>query len=43
MFKLAVAASMTAVLLAGPAWADQHYTVVASNPKSGAEIEEQRG
>jgi len=38
MFKLPVVAVLAAVLVAGPAFADQHYTVVASNPQSGATI-----
>jgi len=39
MRTLAAAAGVAAVLVAGPAWAGQHYMVVASNPKSGSTIE----
>src|SRR3954463_8857330 len=38
MIKRAVVAALAAVLVAGPAFADQHYRVVASNPKNGATI-----
>lgn len=37
-FKLPVVAALAAVLVAGPAFAAQHYTVVASNPSNGATI-----
>lgn len=40
MIKKSVAVALTLVaLIAGPAFAGQHYRVVASNPKNGAEIE----
>lgn len=38
MIKRALVAALAAGLVAGPAFADQHYRVVASNPKSGATI-----
>lgn len=40
MIKKAAAAALTVVaLVAGPAFAGQHYRVVADNPKNGAKIE----
>ena len=40
MIKKSVIAAVTLVaLLAGPAFAGQHYRVVASNPKNGEKIE----
>ena len=40
MIKKVAAAALTVVaLVAGPAFAGQHYRVVASNPKDGAKIE----
>lgn len=39
MIKKAAAAALTVVLVAGPAFAGQHYRVVANNPKNGAKIE----
>ena len=38
MVKLPAVAAMALVMVAGPAFADQHYMVVASNPASGATI-----
>jgi predicted secreted protein len=38
MIKHAVVAALATVLVAGPAFADQHYRVVAANPKNGATI-----
>lgn len=38
MFKMPIAAVLVATLTAGPAFAGQHYTVVASDPASGATI-----
>ena len=45
MLKLpaAVAVALAAVLVAGPAWAGQHYTVVAGNPSNGATIKVPNG
>ena len=44
MIKASVAAAMTVVALtAGPAFAGQHYTVVATDPKSHATIEVPNG
>ena len=40
MIKKAAAAALAVVaLVAGPAFAGQHYRVVANNPKNGAKIE----
>jgi len=40
MIKKSAVAALTIVgLAAGPAFADQHYRVVANNPKNGAKIE----
>ena len=38
MIKKALIAALAAGLIAGPAFAAQHYRVVASNPKGGATI-----
>ena len=38
MLKKAVVAALAAVLVASPAFADQHYRVVAKNPANGATI-----
>lgn len=38
MFKLPVIAALSATLIAGPAFAGQHYTVVAGDPANGATI-----
>lgn len=39
MRRVVVVAVLMGSLVAGPAWGTQHYTVVASNPKTGSTIE----
>ena len=36
--KASLSAALAVVIVAGPAFADQHYRVVAQNPKNGATI-----
>lgn len=43
MIKKTLVAAVAACLVAGPAFAAQHYRVVASNPKSGATIKVPNG
>jgi len=38
MIRKALVAALSVVLVAGPAFADQHYRVVAKNPSNGATI-----